>query len=513
MKSLFGFRKRREHRLVALGDSLTLGFNNGCIYRTDLNYPSLLARAMGGGFEFAQPVFTAQGGLPLNLEVLIRGVSDAYGRELGWRNYISAFRQLYSDIRRIKRYWDGEYISLSRERNTPYHNQSVWGFTVADSWMMTGEICRKYIETHPPEFRLDSLLHGNAMYTTARCVLNPSFSPRFQKFSMLDNVRFLAENGGIENLIVFLGGNDALGAVTGMEIRYSTGNTTENLPFDRHYTITNPDHFRMLFHRLGEKLQGLNAKRVFIATVPYVTAPPASRGINTGERHEDGYFDYYTPFWVWESIFNPDLHPYLTRDQAMEIDHVVDAYNDTIREVAQKYGWIVVPLNEYVGQMAQRRKPPGYRITYPEAFLDALRRNPQTAYLVLGEDSSSLDSDYIRLEEQTGHLRTGGIFSLDGIHPTTIGYGLMADCFKKYMQMNGVHFEHDIAWDYIIENDTLVTNPPYLLPELQNLFQFLSMSPRRRWTAIGSNVLSQIMQMFLPGMKNGEAAQSQDSGK
>ncbi len=502
MKSLFDYWRRREHRLVTIGDSLTLGFNNGCIYRTDLNYPSMLVRAMGDDIAFTQPSFTAQGGIPLNLEVLIRGLSDIYGDQVGWRNYLAALRYLYSTTRRIKRYWDGGYVPLYKDHNMPYHNQSVWGFTVSDSWKMTEEIARDYIKTHPAEFDLSDLLHGNAMYTTTRCVVNPTFGSRFQDYSMMDNARVLAENGGIENLIVYLGANNVIGGITSMEIRYSTKETLGSLPFNRNYTVTHPDHFRLLFRTLGEKIQKMKAKRVFTATLPYVTIPPASRGINMGEPHEDGYFDYYTRFWVWDQAFDPEIHPYFTREQARELDQVVDAYNDTIREVAKKYGWIVVPLHENIGRLAQRRRPAGYQIDYPHKFIEALKRNPRTSYLVLGKNSSLINSDYIRLDDQTGKLAAGGIFSLDGLHPTTIGYGLIANFFKELMQENGVHFEHELDWDFIIQNDTLVTDPPYVLIELRNVLRFLSMSPRKRWTAISTNIFSQVMRMFSPGINH-----------
>ena len=509
MKPLFDYfrmnpigRRRRKHRLVTIGDSLTLGFNNGCIYRTDLNYPSFLVQAMEDDFEFTQPLFTAQGGIPLNLEILIRGLSDIYGDQVGWRNYLAALRYLYSTTRRIKKYWDGGYVPLYKDHNMPYHNQSVWGFTVSDTWKMTEEIARDYIKEHPPEFDFSDLLHGNAMYTTARCVINPTFGSRFQDYSMIDNARFLAKNGGIENLIVYLGANNVIGGITSMEIRYSTKKNLGSLPFNRNYTVTHPDHFRMLFRELGEKIHQLKAQRVFTATLPYVTIPPASRGINTGEPHEDGYFDYYTRFWVWDQAFNPEIHPHFTRDQAKELDRVVDSYNETIREVAREKGWVVVPLHDHINKLAQRRKPAGYQIEYPEGFVEAMRRNPKTAYLVQGKNSTMLNSDYIRLDDQTGKLISGGIFSLDGLHPTTIGYGLIANWFKEKMQEHGVRFEREIDWDFVIENDTLVTDPPYLLIELRNVLRFLSLSPRKRWTAISTNIFNQVMRMFSPGINH-----------
>ncbi len=504
MKSFFDYWRRHEHRLVTVGDSLTLGFNNGCIYRTDLNYPSMLVRAMGDDFRFNQPSFTAQGGIPLNLEILIRGLSDIYGDQVGWRNYLAALQYLYSTTRRIKRYWDGGYVPLHKDHHMPYHNQSVWGFTVSDSWKMTESIAKDYIESHPPEFDFSDLLHGNAMYTTARCVLNPTFGSKYNDYSMLDNAQYLSDNGGIENLTVFLGGNNVIGAITRMELLYSEKDTLGNLPFNRNYSITRPEHFEILFRKLASRVKKLKAKRVFTATIPYVTIPPASRGINTGEPHKDGYFDYYTRFWVWDQAFDPELHPHITREDARELDQVVDAYNEIIHNVAKKNGWVVVPLNANITKLAKRRKSGSYQIDYPTEFIDALRRNPKTSYLVQGKNRSSINSDYIQLDDQTGKMTAGGIFSLDGLHPTTVGYGLIAHWFKEQMQEHGVRFEHELDWDFIVGNDTLITDPPYLLIELRNVLRFLSMRPGKRWAAISTNIFAQVMRMFSPGMNDGE---------
>jgi hypothetical protein len=70
----------------------------------------------------------------------------------------------------------------------------------------------------------------------------------------------------------------------------------------------------------------------------------------------------------------------------------------------------------------------------------------------------------------TGRTK-GGLFSLDGIHPTTIGYGIMAQEFIKIMQLAGVKFYQndgktqrtgDIKVDFkrLIALDSLISKPP-----------------------------------------------------
>ena len=66
---------------------------------------------------------------------------------------------------------------------------------------------------------------------------------------------------------------------------------------------------------------------------------------------------------------------------------------------------------------------------------------------------------------------TGGLFSLDGIHPTTIAYGLMAQEFMNVMVEAGVTFHRpdgvtprqppvEVDWDTLIARDTLISHPP-----------------------------------------------------
>ncbi len=503
------FRKKPRHRLIAIGDSLTLGFNNGCIYRTDLNYPSMLARSMANDVRLEQPVFTAQGGLPLNLEILIRGLCDIYGKNINPSQYITALRYMYTTSRRIKRYWDGGYIPLNEDREIPYHNQSVWGYAINDAWLMTEKISREYIEANPAPFNMLGILHGNAMYTTSRCVLNPSFGSEYENNNMLQNARYFAENGGIENLIVFLGANNVTGAVTDLNIKYSEKDQLEQLPFNRTYSVTRPEHFELLYRKLAEQVSTMKAGRIITSTIPHITIPPVTRGINSDlSTNQTGYFDYYTRFWIWDDTFDPEIHPYLTKEQAIELDQLVDSYNEIIRKVAAEYGWIVVPLCDYIDTMANRRLPANIRYHCSKNFIGALKRNPQTQYLVKDNKYCTLTAEYLRLNDENGQIYKGGIFSLDGLHPTTIGYGFIAEQFYETMKNAGVHFERPLDWDFIIANDSLVTNPPYLLIELRRLLRFLALGPREQWAKLSSNLFAQVMSLFNPASSETEDRQN-----
>lgn len=488
-----------EHKLVVIGDSISQGFNNGGVYRTDLNFPSFLSQCLDPESPFEQPNFTAQAGIPLNLEVLVRGLSDEYGDSFEWNEYLPAAGHLYSTLRRIKRYWEGHFKPMDNQRSIPYHNQSVWGFAMNDAWMMTEEMSRKYIEIHKETYSIFSVLPDHAMYITACKVLNPSFREKFSEHSQLDNAQYLQDNGGIENLIVTMGHNNIIGTVTDLRIEYSEAEDLDKPPSDRNYTVYRPEHFEYEYRKLAEKVSAIGAKRVITPTIPYVTIPPVLRGVNEDlSRGQGGYFDYYTRFWIWDPDFDPDRHPHFTRDQAIQLDMIVDQYNQSIRDIADEYGWIVVPLNRYVTAIANRRHAGDIRIPFPEDFYQAMRRNPATSHLVENPSNPKFSTEFLRVDRETGKLHQGGVFSLDGIHPTTIGYGLMAHIYYETMKDHGVEFARPLDWDHIIAQDTLVTDPPYLLVELRKLLRFLSLGRHEKITRLSKSVLGQLMDLFSP---------------
>lgn len=487
-----------KHKLVVIGDSISQGFQNGGVYRTDLNFPNFLRNCWEPTPDFDQPTFTAQAGIPLNLEVLTRGLSDEFGDSIEWNEYLPAIKHLFSTLKRVKRYWEGKRKPLHRQRSIPYHNQSVWGFSMNDAWMVTEEKSREYIETQEETYSIFDMLPDHAMYVTARLVLNPSFGNTFSNHTLIDNAEYLQNNGGIENLIVTMGHNNIIGAVSDLKFVLSEEEDLHKFPSERDYTVYRPEHFEKEFRKLAEKVSRIGAERVITQTIPYATIPPVSRGVNADKSREGhtGYFDYYTRFWVWDEDFDPDFHPHLTKEQAISLDQHVDEYNAIIYKVADEYGWITVPLNRYVSGIARRRLGGDIRVPYPEKFCQAMERNPMTKHLVADRDNPKLGTNYLRINKESGKVYKGGIFSLDGIHPTTIGYGLIAHLYKETMEKHGINFDKPLDWDHIISNDTLVTDPPYLLVELRDLLRFLSMGRQQKFSALGNGLLNQLMDIF-----------------
>lgn len=494
---MFSRRTYYKHRLVAMGDSMAQGFKNGGIYRSDLSFPAILARSFSPSIDFHKPLFTAQTGIPVNMELLVRGLSEEFGDEIGFRQSISAGRYLYRTLRRIKNYWEGQKRSLRVDRDTPYHNQGVWGFSNSDAWLLNEQYCKNYIINNAPRYTVFNVLPDHALHITARMVLNPSFTSEFEKNSMIDNVKWLQDDGGIENLISCIGHNNIVGAVTNLKLIYSEEHDLNASHDKRTCTVFRPEHFEDETRILYQKISSTGVKRVFVPTLPYLTIPPAIRGVNSDNSiSRNGYFDYYTRFWIWDEDFDPDRHPHITKEDAITLDQHIDEYNAIIRNLADEFGFYVVPIGRYVQTAARRRKGVHYDNPFPRRFVEALKRNKKTAYLVDENNQPRISTDYLRLRDDSNKIDRGGIFSLDGLHPSTIGYGLIANIYKQFMEKHGVDFGGDIDWDFIIENETLITDPPLLLNNLRVLLRFLAMGRGERMTKLGQNILQQMLEQF-----------------
>ncbi|WP_020402779.1 hypothetical protein [Gracilimonas tropica] len=495
---MFWKKKEAKHKLVVIGDSLSQGFNNGGIYRTDINFPSFIHRCFKSNPPFDQPNFTAQAGIPLNIEVLVRGLSQEIGDEITWNEYLPAAKHMIQTLKRIKKYWEGGLKDLSVERSQPYHNQSIWGFNISDSWIVNERNSREYIANNPERFTVFDFLPDHAKFTTARLVLNPSLKTDFEERSQIDNAQILADDGGIENLIVCLGHNNMIAAVTDLKLIWTEDQDIEGFPGERKYTVYRPEHFEKQYRKLAEKVSKLNAERVFVPTLPYVTIPPVMRGVNNDLSSKRlGYFDYYTRFWIWDEDFHPDKHPHLTKDEAIQLDLTMDEYNAIIKKVAGEYGWHVVPMAKNVAGMARRRLGGELVRDFPKGLADALKAQDSTAHLVDEHGDVHLSTDFIRLNNE-GKLYKGGIFSLDGLHPTTIGYGLMANVYLKTMARAGVKFKHSINWDEVVREDSLVSDPPKLLAELRLVLRILAMGHQERFINFSKHLLSQAMDIISP---------------
>ncbi|MGB3299193.1 MAG: hypothetical protein WBA76_13060, partial [Phormidesmis sp.] len=416
-------------KLVAIGDSVTEGFLNGSISKTHLSYPALIAECLGDS-NFALPDFSGAGGLPLNFEALLHHLDEHTALNFG--NQEEAIQQFLDTV---EDYWERGEGTEPATTGPLHRNLAVWGFQLPDCDMLTDQFCRQVIPPatdHPidqqPEF---------ALYRTVRRTLNPSQSAQYESLTQLDVAQKIAEReGGIDNLIFWLGSNHCLDTVVKLNVEWSTEETLAQPLHLRTANLWRPEHFEQAFCRVADKLSALDANNIFIGNVPHITIPPVSRGITPGAapgmgQDADGYYEYYTHFWIWDSEFDPNQHPHLARSQIREIDATIDEYNQIIQTEAAVRGWHLVNTSNLLDRLAFRRQQGHPRYPFPAALVAALRNHPKTQHRVTAEGTVRLDTRYFRLNSEANDLRddapnennrdnlSGGLFSLDGVHPTT----------------------------------------------------------------------------------------------
>lgn len=470
-------------KVVAIGDSLTQGFLSGSISKSHLSYPALIAECLGDK-DFKTPNFAGAGGLPLNIEALLHRLAKRYGSRLDWLEAVPAALTVRSFMDNAEDYWERGDGSQRSSSGPLHHNLAVWGFQFGDSDTLSEAVCRSHIA--PPRDQPLQQIPESSQYRTARRTLNPSFSPQYQSLTQIGVAQQIAQTEGIDNLIYWMGGNHCLGTVARLNIKESTETELDKLAHERQANLWRPQDFKRILQRVADKIDRIGAKNVFIANVPHVTIPPISRGVTPGAapgkgQDTNGYFEYYTHFWIWDSHFNPDRHPHLTKADIRKIDAVVDNYNQLLHNEAQKRGWHLVDIATVLDRLAFRRQQGKATYPFPPDLVAALKANPKTKDRVLADGTVLLDTRYPRIDQHKNDPRSqykGGLFSLDGIHPSTIGYGLVAHEFLKVMQQvwsaQGESMNlKPLDWPQIVAADSLAMESPPNLANLRDTLGFL----------------------------------------
>jgi len=275
------------------------------------------------------------------------------------------------------------------------------------------------------------------------------------------------DGDGIETLIVLLGANNALGSVISLKVHWSNDGY-DDLQAKAAYNVWQPPHFAAEWAQVVTALRRVRARHVLIGTVPHVTIAPVAHGIGGKVSKGSRYFENYVRPWVDEKSFDADEDPHLTADEARAVDSAIDAFNDTIVAsvaAAREDGldWRITEIGAALDRLASRRYLDDPAVKRP-AWLTDYPLPPTLAKLKPVPDSHFFASDE---NGRTG----GGLFSLDGIHATTVAYGLVAQEFIDTMGEAGVVFNRgdgitprtgkvEVDFDRLLARDTLVGRPP-----------------------------------------------------
>jgi hypothetical protein len=448
------------HPLVTVGDSLTHGVSSGAVHRTDLSWPALAAAGLGID-PFAVPAYGGPlGGLPLNIEGLLRQLQKKFGDDLSVFEKIQLPVALQGLADENEDYWERGDGHEPPRTDVRYENLGVYGWDVRDALAYTaGRAAVRAGAKADDSFVGAKPEHDNDI--AAATVLAPFGTDATQ----LDAAAWHGRNGGIGTLVVALGANNALGSVVGKKAVWSdTGYDT--LDGKGRFNVWRPVHFAVEYGELVKALRPIAALRVVLATVPHVTIAPIAKGVNPqnpGQKWREGsrYFPYYTDPWIGEKDFRPAKHRHLTHQQARAIDSAIDQFNGTIVEVvrhARSEGrdWQVLDLCGVLDGLAHRR------FATDEA---AAERNDWQEFALPGA-IADLDTQFF-LSDEKGR-RQGGLFGLDAIHPSTSGYGVVAQALLDLLAGAGVPTT-PIDFAGLRRRDTLNTDPPALLSGMLGL--------------------------------------------
>ncbi|MDQ3238822.1 MAG: hypothetical protein M3Q54_14995 [Actinomycetota bacterium] len=464
------------NRLVTIGDSLTHGFQSGAIFNTDISWPMIVAHEIGWAKHFRYPTYYGFGGLPLNLEFLIRELEDGFGdRARFWELPLALFRaRQFMD--RVEDHWErGPGASVPRIAGIN-HNLSVYGWDLRDALETTADTLKGWIE-QPTDAYFKQIVENASERAGLRVLKsaqdeNENYLTPFQAAARLGEQgthEKPGEGDGIETLIVLLGANNALPSILALEVAWSDDGY-DDLETKQQFTVWRPTHFQAELDLVVEEIKNIKARHVILGTVPHVTVAPIARGVGSKIRNGSRYYPYYTRPWIPDSDFDAMNDPHITGPQARAIDSAIDQYNHAITEAVRAAredendprDWYLFDVAGLLDRLAARRyiedpqaRPDWWRKYELPPELEALSPQPDSRFFVSGPDGRE----------------KGGLFSLDGVHPTTIGYGIMAQEVIQIMQQARVPFylgdgqttrTGPVRVDFgrLIARDTLISNPP-----------------------------------------------------
>ncbi|MGX1911858.1 hypothetical protein ACWIID_23775 [Streptomyces phaeochromogenes] len=460
-----------RHRLVAVGDSLTHGFQSGAIFNTDLSYPAVIAHELGWGDKFRYPTYDGYGGLPFNIELFLRDLEARFGQDVDWWEAALALLHARRSMDKAEDYWERGPGSVVPAATAVNHNLAVFGWDLRDALEKSHAVCAGRIDAPKDQLLGQVVEHGDDRAALRVLPAPPAAPDTLTQLTAAahlgDEIGDTDPGHGIETLIVFLGANNALSSVVDLKLVWSADGEYRDLAKKGRFTVWRPAHFKAELNRVATQMRKVRARHVIWCTVPHVTIAPVARGVSSKIELGSPYYPYYTRPWISDRDFDPTQDPHLTGEQAREIDEAIDHYNYAITEVvrkARKAGkdWYLLDTAGLLDRLGSKRyiedqqARPSWWTPYPlPPTLQALQPPPSTHFLA-GD----------------GERRTaGGLFSLDGVHPTTVGYGIIAQEVINVMRLAGVPFfspdgqtprQDPVLVDFerLVRRDTLINRPP-----------------------------------------------------
>jgi len=421
-----------------------------------------------------------------------RTLEQNFGGNVDVLELVPVLLYLRGYLDEIEDYWERGAGSRPPTGSMINHNLAVYGWDLRNTLSRNAEIAQNVLAANPAKDDFLRQVVENHNDRAAVSVLNTARDAAGAALTPLEAAAALGAEGtketgtgdGIETLIVLIGSNNALGSILTFKVNWSAAGY-DDMRVNDQYTVWRPIHFKAELDLLVAEIKKIRARHVIIGTVPHVTIAPFARGVATKLTPGSRYFPYYTLPWISDQDFKPNRNPNLTGEDALAIDSAIDQYNDFIADAVRQArlegrDWYVFELAGLLDRLASRR----YRndpTARPSWWDEVGGEYPLPAEL---QALDPVPDSRFYISNSTGKRIQGGLFSLDGIHPTTIGYGILAQEIIKVMELAGVQFYGNtgntplpspikLDFNRLITLDTLISNPPRTVASILDRVGFL----------------------------------------
>lgn len=416
-----------EYSFVSVGDSLTQGFRSLAVCRDfqEFSFPYLIYKSNTDLIEeFEMPSISAPG-FPINLENLLYSLEG-----------IDFLNPEAKDFQRTLKNLKHSRAKITRSKGLFNNNLGIFGFTTKQIYCFTFKDITNPFERLiiPLEelpilnnlFSVINLLTDSVRTIFTNRLIGLSFkrviynvlgsyersSRHLTQIDLAVKLRDHALKNNKNCLITYwAGSNDIVGALISGDDKY----------------ISNTSEVVMYIKKAVLRLLDAQNTFIVIADIPSINHIP--------------FLDQKT----LKPIF--PLYDTIDKNVLEKISIVITEVNEGINNIIEE---IPIELKKRINL-----------VNINDFFESVNKKSPQVS---LNNDKKiPLTSDYLSID-QDRNLVKGGIFSLDGVHPTATGYAMIANEFIKAFNNMDIPLKF-VDVDSVSKVDILLNNPPKLLPE------------------------------------------------
>jgi len=470
--------KEKPLKLFTIGDSLSQGVMSFSAAKPEKAFNTLIANLMDIE-DYSYLKWEEGKRLPLDVESIMRQLMKKHGNDLKYRHLVPMFLKILSEVDKTEDYFERgpggivEKVDTNREW---FHNLAVSGMEVAEAFNVTSSFCKEVVRKSSKGEDNFFQAPNQSFYRIARRVLNPQNKPDYDDYTALDWLGHHARTKGVENVILWLGANNALKTIVEMKVKPSNFKGSRDhwhmSKDEKACNLWHPDDFQADYEELMTRIKSAMKDnvckdwKIFVATVPLLTICPLAKGMGekrhviepgvNQEKRKALYYQYYTYFpLALDRAKALDL--ILPFSDALFVDRTIQKYNQIIRSLVEKSNgegdkrFYLVDTCRMLGDAAWKRN---YGTPYYD-FPDYVNyRYPPVNTKMYHAD-------------RQGNLKKGGLFSLDGVHPSAIGQGIIAREFLKVMTQEAkLTINKTLDWAKIYESDSLYCQPISLMEDI-----------------------------------------------